>query len=507
MGKGVQKTYCRICEAACGLRAEYGEDGDLERLLPDAEHPLSRGYICAKGTRFGEVAADSDRLMYPMLRRDNGTYQRISWKRAFRVFGERVRPILERYGPDSVGFYFGNPLAFNAFGSGAMLGVMAGLGSQNMFVAASQDCNNKFTASQIVHGSPWVHPIPDFENADTAILLGTNPAVSQSSFVHLEGGIKVFDRLVERGGEIFWVDPRQTESVKRWGEHLQLVPGTDIYLLLSLLDGMKDRYVESELVEGMEDLLACAAQYPLERAAALTGVPLDLLRHLLGKLRASKRIALHMSVGVNHGPFGTFCYVVMQALSYLCGALDQEGGSLFHPLASVATKLTKFLGVGNSERKSRIGGFPNLLDSMPGGILADEILTPGEGQLRALIVVAGNPLRSIPGEQKLREAFASLEFLVGVDMFQNQSLQSADLLLPTTSWLERWDFATTTALFQKASLLQYAGPVNKPPGEVRTENEILSTLCAEMNRSMFGSWFLSSLWRMLPSDRWVLILF
>ena len=175
---------------------------------------------------------------------------------------QRLRPILERYGPHAVGIYFGNPLAFNTLGLLTMLVFMRALGTRNVFSAGTQDCQNKFAGSQIVHGSPLIHPLPDFEHTDVAVLLGTNPAVSQTSFVHLEGGSTVFDRLQQRGGKIIWIDPRYTESAQRWGEHIAIHPGTDIFLLLALLDALRDRYHPDPRVEGLDTLLNLAAVYP-----------------------------------------------------------------------------------------------------------------------------------------------------------------------------------------------------------------------------------------------------
>jgi anaerobic selenocysteine-containing dehydrogenase len=493
-------TFCRICEAACGLLADLDASGQPVRLRPDREHPVSQGFVCAKGTQFLEVAAHPERLLLPLRRCADGRYERVTWDEAMTFVAQRLRPILERYGPHAVGIYFGNPLAFNTLGLLTLLAFMRALGTRNVFSAGSQDCQNKFAGSQIVHGSPLIHPLPDFEHTDVAVLLGTNPAVSQTSFVHLEGGSTVFDRLQQRGGKIIWIDPRYTESAQRWGEHIAIRPGTDIFLLLALLQALRDRYHPDPRVEGLDILLDLAAAYPIERAATLTGITPTRITDLANTIRTARRATLHMSVGLNQGPFGTLCYIALQALTYLAGQCDREGGVLFHPLAVWAAEVARRYGLGTTPVRSRVGQLPSVLSTLPGGILADEILTPGAEQIRALLVVAGDPVTSIPGEARLRQALRQVECLICLDLFQNMTGREADLILPTTSWLERWDIATTTVLFQQTSLLQYTRPIRVVPGTVRPESHILADMSLVLGRPLFGSRTLTRLWRFLTQD-------
>src|SRR4029453_2048809 len=222
-------------------------------------------------------------------------------------------------------------------------------------------------------------------------------------------------------------------------------------------------------MEGLDTLLDLAAAYPIEHAAALTGITPACITDLANTIRAARRATFHMSVGVNQGPFGTLCYVALQALTYLTGQYDRQGGVLFHPLAVWAAEVARRYGLSTTPVRSRVGQLPSVLSTLPGGILADEISTPGPEQIRALLVVAGDPLTSIPGEVSLRQALRQVECLICLDLFQNTTGREADLILPTTSWLERWDIATTTVLFQHTSMLQYARPVRATPDTVRSE--------------------------------------
>jgi formate dehydrogenase len=471
-----ERTYCRVCEAACGLEADIDGDGRPLRLRPDREHPVSKGFACAKGTRFAETATHPDRLLYPQRRDDAGALRRVTWKEALAESGAKLKAIRDRHGPHAVGAYFGNPLAFNAFGAVAMPLFMKALGTRNVYSAGSQDCNNKFTVAQLVHGSPLLQPIPDLAHAELVLLFGTNPAVSQSSFVHLEGGSALFNALKAKGTQMVWIDPRRSESAARWGEHLAIRPGSDVYLILGLLHLLGDMHAPGPHVEGLEPLLAQAAWYPPERVAALTGIPAAAVVHLAGRIRASQATAFHLSVGVNQSGFGAAAYLALQALMVVTGNFDKRGGALVHPLGLRFADLARALKIGTETAYSRIGKYPSNLDTLPGGILADEILTPGDEQVRALVVIAGDPLRSMPDAKRLREAFRALEWLVVIDLFETATAREADVLLPATSWLERFDVATTTALFHTSPLLQFAPAVAKAPGETRHEAAILVDL-------------------------------
>lgn len=487
------RTYCRICEAACGLTVELDAQGEPTRLKPDREHPTSRGYACAKGTRFLEVARHRDRVLVPRM---DG--QEVSWESANAAIAGRLRAITREHGPHAVGVYFGNPMAFNAIGFLTTLAFIKALGTRNVFYAGSQDCNNKFAGADIVHGSPVIQAFPDFAHCELAVVFGSNPYVSQSSFVHLEGGgPAVFGGILERGGHIVWVDPRRTESAKKWGEHLAIVPGTDVWLLLALLQLCADAAPSGGPVDGLDDLLAAAAEIDLDVVSARTGLSRAAIEDLARRIRTSRATALHMSVGVNMGGFGTLAYVLVQALAWVTGNYDRPGGLLVNPASRWVDRLYRWARL-DEVKHSRIGDFAAMMGALPGGVLADEILTPGPERIRAMVVIAGDPLRSIPGATKLGRALSELELLVSIDMFENATGRRAHALLPSASWLERWDFALSTITFQQTRLVQVAGPVMPPPGEVRTDTRILADLAIALGLP-------GRKWKLLRriDDRWL----
>ena len=466
---------------------EYDSAGQPTRIRPDRDHPVTRGFVCAKGTRFLESARSPDRLLQPLWRdRPGAPSAAIGWSEALSRISERVQPMFKQYGPHSVALYLGNPIAFNSLGAIAMRALQQSLGSRNVFTAGSQDCNNKFSGSYIVHGSPLIHPLPDFARTEFVLLLGTNPVVSQSSFVHLEGGVQALDDILARGGEIVVVDPRRSESARRWGSHLPIRPGTDVFLLLALLHELAQSADLAQFDASLSTLRHLAQSYNPEVAADLTGIPATQIRALAEKLR-TRRGTVHMSVGVNMGRFGTLSYVALQAVLALCGALGQRGGAMLHPLAQMLTRLMPGGGYGESGVRSRVGNYPAVLGSLPGGILADEILSPGEGQVRALICLAGDPLRSIPGGARLEQAMRSLELLVTIDNFESHTGKLAHLQLPALAWTERADVATTATMFQYAPYVQHTQPVMAGPAEARHDAAILADVSLALGRPLFGS--------------------
>jgi len=488
-----ERTYCRICEAACGLVVERDEHGSPVRLLPDREHPASRGHVCAKGTRFLEVARHPDRLLHPRI---DG--RRVAWPAAIDQVASRLRRVIDAHGPHTVGMYVGNPMAFNGLGVLASLAFGKALGTRNVFYAGSQDCNNKFAGADIVHRSPVVQAFPDLAHTHFALVLGSNPYVSQSSFVHMQGGsASTFTGIEARGGTVVWVDPRRSESAQRWGEHLPIRPGTDAWLLLGLLALCADGAPPPEHVDGWPELRAAIASVDLDDVAARTGIARAEIERLAARLRAAPSAALHMSVGVNMGGFGTLAYVLLQALAWATGNYDRRGGLLVGALARPIDRFFRWSGLHN-EHTSRIGGFPSLLGTLPGGVLADEILEPGPERIRALLVLAGDPLRSIPGAGRMEQALRSLEFLACVDVFESATSRHAHALLPASTWLERWDVALATAPFLQGSVLPMTGPVMPPLGEARSDLHIVGDLAVALGLP-------GRRWRLarMALDRWL----
>jgi formate dehydrogenase len=457
-------TFCRICEAHCGLVATV-DGGRVERLRPDREHPLSRGYACPKGIAMTEVQNAPDRVLHPMR---GG--ERVGWDEAVAEIGARLREVRERHGGDAIGWYMGNPGGASYSHTLWSKGFVDALGSPHYYTAGSQDVNNRFAASALMYGSPLRVPIPDLERTSFLLMVGANPFVSNGSVLSAP---RVRDRLhaiIARGGRVVVVDPRRTETARAF-EHLPIRPDTDAWLLLSLLN-----------VVGRDSALGPLAEpFSPEATAQRTGVPAERCRALARDLAAASSAAVYGRTGSCLGRFGTLVAFLLDALAAVTGNLDRPGGNVFaQPAVDIERAARPFGLASYGRRRSRIGGFPDVLGQMPAGVMAEEIETPGRGQLRALIVSAGNPLVSVPDPKRLRAAFGKLDLLVSIDLFVNETGRHADFVLPATTWLERDDVPVAFLPFFVRPFVQWTDAVVDPAGEAREEWRVVEALAREL---------------------------
>lgn len=501
----IKKTYCRICEAHCGLEAEVGPQEQLLTIRPDKEHPVSRGYACVKGTRLAGLHVDPDRLNFPQKRVD-GRLQRISWAQAIEEIGARVREIQKTHGPRSIGMYQGNPTYFsfqNILYSGAFV---EALHSPNLFASHSVDVNNKFEVSTHMYGRSLVHPVPDFDHIETLICLGTNPAVSQMSVVQVGDVMAKFDAIEARGGKVVMIDPRRTETAKRVGEHHFIVPGTDVYLLLGMLHRLvQERSIDLSAVrrvaDGVDEFVGIARDWSPERVAPITGIEAATIRALADMLADSGGAALYMSTGVNMGPFGSLAYWLLQGLNLITDNVDRRGGLLVPRGAFDALKLAGWLGLGGvDEHRTLVSNWHRVAGCFPAGALAEEIDNDHPERIRALFVSAGNPVQSVPNGQALEQALDKLDLLVAVDIYPSDTARHADYLLPATDMLERSDFPASHALLQAEPYAQFTEAVVSPKFERRPEWRIYSDLAVACGAKALGK----SVCNVLPHlNRWL----
>src|SRR3954470_2729590 len=457
-------TFCCICEAHCGLVATV-DDGRVKRLRPDREHPLSRGYACPKGIAMTEVQNAPDRVLHPMR---GG--KRIGWEEAIGEIGARLRAVEREHGTESIGWYMGNPGGSSYSHTLWSKGLIDALGSAHYYTAGSQDVNSRFAASALMYGSPLRVPIPDLERTSFLLMVGANPFVSNGSVLSAP---RVRDRLhaiVARGGRVVVVDPRRTETARAF-EHLPIRPDADAWLLLPLLR-----------VVGRDSPLGPLTEpFSPEATAERTGVPSERCRALARDLAAAPSAAVYGRTGSCLGRFGTLVAFLLDALAEVTGNLDRAGGSLFaKPAVDIERVAAPFGLASYGRRRSRVGGLPDVLGQMPAGVMADEIETPGRGQLRALIVSAGNPLVSVPDPKRLRAAFGKLDLLVSIDLFVNETGRHADFVLPATTWLEREDVPVAFLPFFIRPFVQWTDAVVDPAGDAHQEWQVVEALAREL---------------------------
>lgn len=487
-------TFCRICESLCGLRATV-DNGQVTRLRPDPEHVATAGFACPKGLRQHELYGGPDRLTHPMRRVGDG-FEPASWDEALADIGGKLRALRADHHPDAVAMYIGTAAGFSTLHPVFAQAFMEGLGSRSMYATASQDCANKFAVARELYGFPFIQPFPDLDHTGCLLVIGANPVVSKWSFLQVPNPGKTLRDRVAQGMRLWFVDPRRTESVKvTGGEHCFIRPGTDVFFLAALLaEAIAQDALDHAMInwhtEGFEAVAAAVAPWTPERTAPITGVSAATLRQILADLRAADGAAIYSSTGVNMGGQGALAFWLQEVLNAALGHLDRRGGTLVGQGIVDFPGFAAKQGILMSEDRSRIGGIGKVNDAFPGGVLADEILTPGERQVRALFVTGGNPLMTMPNAGRLRRALRELELLVVVDLMLTETASEAHWVLPATSPLERPDLPFIFPLMlgmQRRPYLQATRPVIPPPGEARDEATIYLDLARAAGIGLWGS--------------------
>ncbi len=477
-------TFCRICEPTCGMIATV-EDGRLVKIRPDKEHPITAGFSCPKGLEFEHVQNDEDRVLHPLRRRPDGAFEQISWKTAISEIGVRLREIRSLHGGESIGWYGGNPTAFSHSHALWLGWFLQSIGSRHLYTPNTQDTSSRFVASALLYGSPVVIPVPDLERTDYVLLIGTNPLVSRGSLISAGNLRERFSEIVARGGRVVVVDPRRTETARAF-EHVGIRPDGDAWLLLAMLqvifeEGLADEAAIAAQTTGSATLRAAAAKCPPEVAEPRCGIAAADIRTLARDFATARTAATHGRTGACLGAHATLVNVLIDALTIVTGNLDKEGGLLFGRGTIDLTRIAHLAGIDTYDTyRSRVGDLPEVLGQLPAPLMAAEIETPGEGQLRALFVSAGNPVLSVPGSNRLESALSKLELQVGIDLYLNETHRHADYVLPAATFYERDDLVLAAMDFHLKPFVQWTEAVVPPRGEARPDWEIIDDLAREL---------------------------
>jgi anaerobic selenocysteine-containing dehydrogenase len=476
-------TFCRICEPLCGMIATV-DDGKIVKVRPDPDHPLSRGYACPKGIAMAEVQNDPDRVLHPLKRMPGGDFERVSWEQALTDIAARLR----RIPAAGVAWYMGNPGAFSYSHTLWVKGFLDALGSPHYYSAGSQDVNNRFAASALLYGSPLVVPIPDLNRTRFLFMLGANPLVSHGSVLSAP---RIREKLLEIE-RVVVVDPRRTETARQF-EHLPIRPDTDALLLLSMLEvifgeGLADRVFLERLGDGAAELERLACGYPPDETEGRTGIPADRVRGLARDFAAAEGAAAYGRTGSCLGRHGTLVAFLLDALNAVTGNLDRPGGAVFGRPPVALDEVGEQIGFATyGKQRSRIGGFPDVIGNMPASLLPLEIETPGEGQIRALFVSAGNPVLSVPDGDALERALGRLDLCVSLDLYVNETNRHADYVLPATTFYEREDLPLAFLGLFSTPFIQFSDPVVDPPGECRQEWEVIDDLSRRLRVAPYSA--------------------
>jgi anaerobic selenocysteine-containing dehydrogenase len=483
-------SFCRICESLCGLEISRERDRIAE-IRPDREHIASGGFACVKGLKQMALYDSPDRLQRP-LKRVGNEFVEITWRQAIDEIGAKVRT-LRGVSPHALGMYVGTAAGFGVLHPVFAKGFMDGIGTRNFFGSSTQDCANKFAVSTHLYGFPFTLTYPDIERTRCLIVVGANPVVSKWSFLQVPNPTAHLRAIEARGGRVFVVDPRRTETARAAGEHVFIRPNTDVFFYLAFLHelietgGVDRERVEAHMV-GFDAVAELAAAWTPERAEQVTRMPAQRLRELVAAYREADGAALYCSTGVNMGAHGTLAFWIQEVINAVSGNLDRPGGVLvgkgildFPRLAK--RNLTK-------ANRSRVGDFPAVNDVFPGAILADEIREEGPERLRGLFVTGGNPLLTMAGAGRLRDALTELDLLVVTDIFLNETASLAHYVLPATTPFERPDLPFVFPLMlglQTRPYLQATAAVAEPAGEALDEATIYLELARASGIALFGS--------------------
>ena len=423
---------CPICEAACGLR--ISTDGtEILEIRGNENDVFSDGHTCAKGIALKELHTDPDRIRVPMIRK-NGELQPTAWNEAYTVIQRELSRLTADHGRDSVALYVGNPTAHNIGLSMGFATFASTLGSKNLYTAGTVDQVPKQLASELMFGNDMAVPVPDILSCDYFLMFGANPVVSNGSFWVVPKIREKLRALKERGGKLVTVDPRRTETGRMADQHLFIRPGTDAHFLTGLVRALLARGMTFPAnVKHADRFIDALNELDIDQGAC--GLSKRDIEHVADDICNADAPVLYGRVGTTLQSFGTLTSFLIEVVNLLTGALDKRGGAMF-PEQPLHTPSGPYQGIAHNRFQSRVSGVPEVLGQMPVTVLAEEIETKGEGQIKGMICFAGNPVLSNPDSDRLSAAMDQLEFLVCIDLYHTETSAKADVILPGSSAFE-----------------------------------------------------------------------
>lgn len=473
---------CHLCEAICGLKIETrGEE--IVSIKGDPDDPLSRGHICPKAVALRDLHEDPDRLRYPVRRVDkaDGTieWQEISWTEALDATAEGLLRTYRENGVDAIGVYMGNPTVHNYGMLTHQNYLFRWLRTKNRYSATSVDQLPHHLTSLWLYGHKSLFPIPDIDRSDYFLMLGANPIASNGSIWTVPDVKQRIKDLKARGGKLLVVDPRRTETADLASEHISIVPGTDALFLAALLntifsEGLADTGKLTPYVNGLDEVAGALQEFTPERAAVHTGIDAESIRNLARDFSSAGAAICYGRMGVSTQRFGALCQWLIQLINIATGNLDREGGSLF--TLPAVDQVPRTGPGGFARHHSRVRQLPEFDRELPAAALAEEIATPGEGQIRALFTGAGNPVLSTPNGRALDEALSGLDFMVSLDPYINETTRHAHIILPPTSALEHDHYDIAFHINAMRNTTRYNPPVFEPAPDKLHDWEIFTAL-------------------------------
>lgn len=474
---------CPLCEACCGLELKVVE-GRVISIRGHEEDVFSAGYICPKGVALKDLHEDPDRLRTPLVKRD-GRFVEATWDEAFAEIERRLVPLIEQHGRDALGLVLGNPSVHKLGISVYLPRLIRAAGTRNYFSASTLDQMPKQLSSGLMFGHWLSVAVPDIERCDFLLMLGANPAVSNGSMWTVPDFRGKAKAMRARGGQLVVVDPRRTETAELASKHLFIRPGGDVFLLLGMVhtlfdEGLVNLKHLAPHVAGLEAVAEATTGFAPERMAPRCGIEAATIRQLARDLAKAERAAVYGRIGTCTQAFGTLASWLIDVLNVLTGHLDAPGGAMFPKAAAFQQNSIGRPGSGRGivvgRHKSRVSGAPEVFGELPAGCMAEEIETPGEGRMRALLTVAANPVLSAPNGRRLAAALDQLDFMVCVDIYLNETTRHADVILPGLSPFEESHYDAAFPQLSHRNHARYSEPVFEAPPGQPAEWEILLRL-------------------------------
>lgn len=472
---------CTLCEAMCGVVIQT-QDQQIISIKGDANDPFSQGYICPKATALQDLHEDPERIRHPMKRTADG-WQQISWDEALDTVASEFKRIQHSYGRNAIGTYLGNP---NAHNMGALLfgtRFLQQLKTRNKFSATSVDQLPHHIVCYQMFGHQLQVPVPDIDHTDFFLIIGGNPLASNGSIMTVPNVKNRLKAIKARGGQVVVVDPRRSETAEIATQHLFIRPASDVLLMLSMLNVLHEECLIQphrlhQLTTDLDQIAAMVAPYSPERVSAQTGITAETIRTLTRDFVSAKTAVCYGRMGASVQAFGTLTQYLIMVFNLLTGRLDTRGGLMFpRPAADIASQT----GRGHiGKYHSRVRGLPEFAGELPVAVLAEEILTKGDGQIKAFFLAAGNPILSTPNGEQLDRAFAQLEFMVAVDFYLTESTRHAHILLPPVGPLEREHYDLVFHNFAVRNSAKWSNALFAPQGESRQDWQIYLALSEKM---------------------------
>ncbi|WP_353331392.1 molybdopterin oxidoreductase family protein [Phaeobacter sp. NW0010-22] len=480
-----QHRTCNICEAMCGLIITHDGDQVLS-IKADPDDPLSRGHICPKAVALQDFRTDPDRITKPLQKID-GAFVEVEWEDALDFAAEQIRAVQDAHGRDAVGVYLGNPNA-HKFGNLMNLpGLVKAIGTSNRYSSATADQIPHHVASIHMLGHPMLIPIPDIDRTDFMVIIGGNPLISNGSMMTAPGFGRRIEELQARGGRVVVIDPRRTETAEKADDHHFIRPETDANLLLAMIhvilaEGLEHTDHLAPLIDGIDVLRTEVAPFTPDHAAKSTGIDADTIRNLARAFAQAESAVCYSRMGASTQSFGSLCQWATNVLNIITGNFDSQGGAMFTTPALDYVGMTSRKGKARSypERRSRVSGLPLYNGEFPVSVMAEEMETSGEGQIKALVTVAGNPVLTAPNGRRIDRAMETLDFVMSIDIHLNDTTRHADLILPGTVALEEMNYDIVFHSFAVRNTAAYAPAVFAPPNNNPQEWEIIARLQAKL---------------------------